>query len=109
VEAIALREVVAVAVRVVLRSSQAGSKPGALEGLVPYLVDLAEKDLAGPVGLASGVRYALQLFLRPGLGFDRAGNRMEVVRLVRWWESLPVEGLQVMVEVGLRRNRRSLA
>ena len=63
-EAIALREVVAVAVRVVLRSSQAGSRPGALEGLVPYLVDLAEKDLAekdqvGPVGLASGVRYAL--------------------------------------------------
>ena len=33
------------AVRVVLRSSQAGSRPGALEGLVPYLVDLAEKDL----------------------------------------------------------------
>ena len=63
------------AVRVVLRSSQAGNKPGALEGLVPYLVDLAEKDLAGlvvpylvdlaekdlagQVGLASGVRYAL--------------------------------------------------
>ena len=89
-----MREVVAVAVRVVLRSIQVGSKPGALGGLVPYLVDLAEKDLAGPVGLAerdlvglevwlvrssrvflaSGVRYTLQLFLRPGLGFDRAGT-----------------------------------
>ena len=44
-EAIASREVVAVAVRVVLRSNQAGSRPGAQEGLVPYLVDLAEKDL----------------------------------------------------------------
>ena len=61
------------------------------------------------VFLASGVRYTLQLFLRPGLGFDRAGNRMEVVHLVRWWESLPVEGLQMVVGVDLHRNRRSLA
>ena len=44
-KAIALREVVAVAVRVVLRSNQAGNRPGALEDLVPYLVGLAEKDL----------------------------------------------------------------
>ena len=64
-----MREVVAVAVRVVLRSSQAGSRPGAQEGLVPYLVDLAEKDLVdlaerlggpggkkpgGPGGLGAG-------------------------------------------------------
>ena len=103
-EAIALREVVAVAVRVVLRSSQAGSRPGALEGLVPYLVDLAEKDLAGPVGLASGVRYALQLFLRPGLGFDRAGNQMAVGRL-----GLVVEGLQVVARVDLHHSVQSLA
>ena len=44
-EAIASRGVVAVAVRVVLGSNQADSRPGVLEDLVPYLVDLAEKDL----------------------------------------------------------------
>ena len=60
-EAIASREVVAVAVRVVLGSNQADSRPGVLEDLVPYPVDLAEKDLvdsagtglAGLVGLAA--------------------------------------------------------
>ena len=57
-EAIASREAVAVAVRVVLGSSQADSRPGVLGYLVPYLVDLAEKDLVvsagtGLVGLAA--------------------------------------------------------
>ena len=46
------------AVRVVLGSNQADSRPGVLEDLVPYLVDLAEKDLVvsagtGLVGLAA--------------------------------------------------------
>ena len=49
------------AVRVVLGSNQADSRPGVLEDLVPDPVDLAEKDLvdsagtglAGLVGLAA--------------------------------------------------------
>jgi hypothetical protein len=56
------------------------------------------------VFLASGVRYTLQLFLRPGLGFDRAGNQMAVGRL-----GLVVEGLQVVAKVDLHRSIQSLA
>ena len=137
-EAIASREVVAVAVRVVLRSSQAGSRPVAQEGLVPYLVDLAEKDLVdraekGLVDrevwvqgdlvvpefrlvLASGVRCTLQFFLRPGLGFDlaksqmdRARSQMAVGHLVCREESPLMEDLQVVAKVDLHRNRQSLA
>ena len=56
------------------------------------------------VFLASGVRCTLQLFLRPGLGFDRAGNQMAVGRL-----GLVVEGLQVVAKVDLHRSIQSLA
>ena len=56
------------------------------------------------VFLASGVRYTLQLFLRPGLGFDRARNQMAVGRL-----GLLVEGLQVVAKVDLHRSIQSLA
>ncbi len=56
------------------------------------------------VFLASGVRYTLQLFLRPGLGFDRAGNQMAVSRL-----GLVVEGLQVVARVDLHHSVQSLA
>ena len=61
------------------------------------------------VFLASGVRCALQLFLRPDLGFDRARNQMVVDHLVCWEESPLMEDLQVVAKVDLHRNRQSLA
>ena len=56
------------------------------------------------VFLVAGVRYTLQLFPRPGLGFDRAGNQMTAGRL-----GLVVEGLQVVAKVDLHRSIQSLA
>ena len=118
-----MREVVAVAVRVVLRSNQAGSIPVAQEGLVPCLVDLAEKDLVDRAErglvvrevwvqgdlvvpefrlvLASGVRCTLPLFLLPDPGFDLARNQMAVDHLACWEEGPLMEDLQVVAKVDL--------
>ena len=102
------------AVRVLLRSNQADSRPGAQEGLVPYLVDLAERDLVdlaerNLVGLEVWVPGDLVMPALPDLGFGLARSRMAVDPLACWEESPLMEDLRVVAKVDLRHSKQSSA